>query len=127
GGVRVWDRGPRREVLTLDGFAREVTHVRFTKDGRDLVAGTGIDLLPMMVADVGPREQVWPPAEVRVFRGGRGRGLTAGLSRALARPPSTARTQGPPLPVACPRADPPAVDLSGGGAPCHARWPAVDG
>ncbi|HJZ55392.1 MAG TPA: hypothetical protein VKE74_10560, partial [Gemmataceae bacterium] len=69
--VKVWDTATRREVLTLDGFAREVTHVRFTKDGRDLVAGTGIDLLPMMVADVGPREQVWPPAEVRVFRGGR--------------------------------------------------------
>jgi WD40 repeat protein len=69
--VKVWDAATGREVLTLDGFAREVTQVRFTSDSRDLVTGTGLDILPMLMTDGGPREHVWPPAEVRVFRGGR--------------------------------------------------------
>jgi hypothetical protein len=68
--VKVWDAGTGREVLTLDGFDREVGHVGFTAGGRDLVAGTGFDLLPLMSVD-STRQRRWPPAEVRVFRGGR--------------------------------------------------------
>jgi WD40 repeat protein len=64
--VKVWDTASRREVLTFDGFAREVTHVAFTPGGADLVAATGLDLLSVMTTGF-PTD--WPPAEVRVFRG----------------------------------------------------------
>lgn len=64
--VKLWDTATGQEILTFDGFAREVTHLAFTKDGANLVAGTGLELLTM-VSSVGMPAD-WPPAEVRVFR-----------------------------------------------------------
>jgi WD40 repeat protein len=65
--VKVWDAASGREVLTLDGFAREVTHVAFTPDAKNLVAATGVDLTSTMIAGGLPTD--WPAAEVRTFRG----------------------------------------------------------
>jgi WD40 repeat protein len=64
--VKLWDTASGREILTLDGFAREVTHLTFTSDGTGLVAGTGLELLSMLRVVGIPTD--WPPAEVRVFR-----------------------------------------------------------
>jgi WD40 repeat protein/tRNA A-37 threonylcarbamoyl transferase component Bud32 len=65
--VKLWDVASKREVLTFDGFAREVQHVAFTAGGKNLVAGTGLDMLAVSSAAGVPTD--WPPAEVRVFRG----------------------------------------------------------
>jgi serine/threonine protein kinase/WD40 repeat protein len=64
--VKLWDIASKREVLTFDGFSREVGHLAFTADGKSLVAGTGLDLLA--AASVAGVPTDWPPAEVRVFR-----------------------------------------------------------
>jgi hypothetical protein len=64
--VKLWDTATGQEILTFDGFAREVTHVAFTEDGANLVAGTGLDLMTMASAVGLPTD--WPPAEVRAFR-----------------------------------------------------------
>jgi WD40 repeat protein/tRNA A-37 threonylcarbamoyl transferase component Bud32 len=65
--VKVWDTASRREILTLDGFARDVTHLAFTADGKNLVAATGIDHFDALTTFGVPTD--WTPAEVRVFRG----------------------------------------------------------
>jgi WD40 repeat protein len=64
--VKVWDLANQREILTLEDFAREVVHVAFTKDGKNLVAATGVDTFSRYLA-IAPTD--WPAAEVRVFRG----------------------------------------------------------
>jgi WD40 repeat protein len=64
--VKVWDAATGREILTLDGFAREVTHLAFTRDGT-LVAATGIEWLTDATTRGVPTDV--PPAEIRVFRG----------------------------------------------------------
>jgi WD40 repeat protein len=64
--VKVWDLANQREILTLEDFAREVVHVAFTRDGKNLVAATGSDLFSRYL---GVPATDWPPAEVRVFRG----------------------------------------------------------
>jgi hypothetical protein len=66
--VKLWDTATGREVLTLDGFAREVTHVAFATDGGNLAAATGLDFIRMMERRSGKQSE-WPPAEVRIFRG----------------------------------------------------------
>ncbi len=65
--VKVWDMASRREVLTLEGFARDVAHLAFTKDGKSLVAATGLDWLTAVAGAAPPAD--FPPAEIRTFRG----------------------------------------------------------
>lgn len=64
--VKVWDPDAQREVLTFDGFAREVTQLAFAPDGSALVAATGLDLHAALTSPAPPTEL--PPAEVRTFR-----------------------------------------------------------
>jgi WD40 repeat protein len=64
--VKVWNPASRREVLTLDGFAREVTHVAFTADGKNLVTATGVDRFSTSNVAGVPTDR--PATEVRVFR-----------------------------------------------------------
>lgn len=65
GQVKLWDVASKWEVLTLDNFPREVGYLTFTPEGH-LVAGTGVDILAMLMANGPPGD--WVPAEVRVYR-----------------------------------------------------------
>jgi WD40 repeat protein len=65
--VKVWDVASRREILALDGFARDVTHLAFTADGKNLVVATGIDRFDALTTFGAVPD--WAPAEVRIFRG----------------------------------------------------------
>jgi WD40 repeat protein len=66
--VKLWELSTGRELMTLDGFSGEVTRLGFTRNGKSLIAATGMGLVSLFTTG-GAGYSEWTPPEVRIFRG----------------------------------------------------------